>query len=102
MRRRTDRRALADGLALRRALRDAGVPARFFAKASHERKPVYVDLDSPLLTDGLLRLARDAQTLDATEPMPGPDQMWLRDGSLRFAAELRCVYLRPAGSGATR
>jgi hypothetical protein len=91
-----------DGLALRRALRSVGVPARFFAKASHERKPVYVDLDSPLLTDGLLRLARDAQTLYASEPMPGPDQMWLRDGSLRFAAELRCVYLRPAGSGARR
>ncbi len=92
----------SDGLALRRALRAAGVPARFFAKASHERKPVYVDLDSPLLTDGLLRLARNAQSLHATEPMPGPDQMWLRDGPLRFAAELRCVYLRPAGSGATR
>jgi hypothetical protein len=91
-----------DGLALRRSLRSAGVPARFFAKASHERKPVYVDMDCPLLMDGLLRLARDAQTLHASELLPGPDRMWLRDGTLRFAAELRCVYLRSAGPGGHR
>jgi hypothetical protein len=87
----------SDSLALRRSLRSAGVPARFFAKASHERKPIYVDTDSPLLMEGLLRLARDAQTLYASELLPGPGQMWLRDGALRFAAELRCVYLRSAG-----
>jgi hypothetical protein len=92
----------ADWLTLRRSLRSTGVPARFFAKASHERKPIYVDMDSPLLVDGLLRLARDAQALHASELLPGPGQMWLRDGTLRFAAELRCVYLRTAGPGGDR
>jgi hypothetical protein len=91
-----------DGLALRRVLRDAGVPARFFAKASRERKPVYVDMDCPLLVDGLLRLARGGGTLYASELLPGPDGMWLRDGALRFPAELRCVYLRSAGPGGRR
>jgi hypothetical protein len=59
-------------------------------------------MDSPLLVDGLLRLARDAQALHASELLPGPGQMWLRDGTLRFAAELRCVYLRTAGPGGDR
>jgi hypothetical protein len=93
---------LPDPLALRRSLRDAGVPARFFARADHERKPVYVDMDSPSLIDGLRRLTRDARTVYASELLPGPGQLWLHDGPLRFAAELRCVYLRQAGSGGCR
>ena len=91
-----------DSLALRRRLRAAGVPSRFFAKASHERKPVYVDLDSPLLVDGLLRLAAGAETLHASEVLPDRNGLWLREGDLRFAAELRCVYLRPGVPGAAR
>ncbi|RAY16146.1 lantibiotic dehydratase [Actinomadura craniellae] len=73
-----------------------GLPRRFFAKSAAERKPIYVDTASPVLLDGLARLAAGAAELDLSEVLPDPDGLWLRDGDLRFAAELRCVYLRPA------
>ncbi|WP_231330586.1 lantibiotic dehydratase [Actinomadura graeca] len=74
-----------------------GLPARFFASSAGERKPVYVDAHSPALLDGLLRLARTAERITVSEALPGPPESWLRDGPYRFAAELRCVYLRGAG-----
>lgn len=81
-------------VALRGFLSEKELPGTFFAKAPHERKPVYVDTSSPLLLDGLVRLARDARELRLSEVLPGPRSMWLRHGEERFAAELRCVYLR--------
>jgi hypothetical protein len=80
---------------LRAYLRRTGVPPAFFAKAHGHRKPVYVDAASPLLSSGLAKLAESGTRLAATEVLPGPGQLWLRDGTARFAAELRCVYLRP-------
>lgn len=82
------------GMARLRA--DRGLPARFFASSPAERKPVYVDVYSPALLDGLVRLARTAERITVSEALPGPRECWLRDGSHRFAAELRCVYLRGA------
>ncbi|TYB44316.1 lantibiotic dehydratase [Actinomadura chibensis] len=83
------------GMARLRA--DRGLPARFFASSPAERKPVYVDARSPALLDGLVRLARTAERITVSEALPGPRDCWLRDGPHRFAAELRCVYLRGAG-----
>lgn len=91
-----------DGLALRRWLHRTGLPVRFFAKASHERRPIYVDMDAPLLVEGLRRLARGADSVYAGELLPTPEQLWLREGQRRFAAELRCVYLRAAEPGGYR
>ncbi|WP_222869913.1 lantibiotic dehydratase [Actinomadura decatromicini] len=82
------------GMARLRA--DRGLPARFFASSPAERKPVYVDAHSPALLDGLVRLARTAERITVSEALPGPRECWLRDGPHRFAAELRCVYLRGA------
>ncbi|RKN43993.1 lantibiotic dehydratase [Streptomyces hoynatensis] len=79
--------------AARALLRTHGVPARFFAKAPHERKPVYVDAACPLLLECLARLARGAAHVDLSEALPGEEQSWLADGSARFAAEFRCVYV---------
>ncbi|WP_218004899.1 lantibiotic dehydratase [Actinomadura macra] len=80
--------------AMARLRADRGLPARFFASSPAERKPVYVDAHSPALLDGLVRLARTAERITVSEALPGPRECWLRDGSQRFAAELRCVYLR--------
>src|SRR5512143_2760951 len=83
-------------LDLRRALHRAGLPTRFFAKASHQRKPMFVDVDSPLLVDALYRLASEAGQVHATEVLPDGDALWLRDGaggapgSTAVAAEFRC------------
>ncbi|WP_431922770.1 hypothetical protein [Nonomuraea jabiensis] len=73
------------------------LPVTFFAASARERRPIHVDTRSPALVEGLGRLAAAAERLTLTETLPGPEECWLRDGGLRFAAELRCVYLRPAG-----
>ncbi|MGW0203930.1 hypothetical protein ACWDX9_62050, partial [Nonomuraea sp. NPDC003201] len=75
------------------------LPVTFFAASPRERRPIHVDTRSPALVEGLGRLAAQAERLTLTETLPGPEECWLRDGGLRFAAELRCVYLRPAGGG---
>lgn len=90
-------RTAEERLALRRALRAGGVPDRFFAKASHQRKPLYVDLDSPSLVEALYRLVDGAERLHAVEVLPDGSHLWLRDGPVGVAAELRCVYLRRPG-----
>lgn len=87
-------------LAVRRLAAERDWPTAFFAKSPRERKPVYVDLTSPSLLDGLFRLAKDAPLLRATEVLPDGRQLWLRDADQRFAAEFRCVYLRPAADPA--
>ncbi|MET7335564.1 hypothetical protein [Nonomuraea sp. NPDC005650] len=75
------------------------LPVTFFAASPRERRPIHVDTRAPALVEGLARLAATAERLTLTETLPGPEECWLRDGGLRFAAELRCVYVRPAGSG---
>jgi hypothetical protein len=71
------------------------LPVVFFAATARER--VYVDTRSPALLEGLARLAAGGDGVTVSEVLPGPEGCWLRDGEHRFAAELRCVYLRPAG-----
>lgn len=80
-----------------RLVREHGLPTRFFVKSPAERKPVYVDTAAPELLKGLARLAGTAEQLAVSEPLPAPEDTWLRDGELRFASELRCVYLRGGG-----
>ncbi|MGR6917234.1 hypothetical protein ACU635_23615 [[Actinomadura] parvosata] len=82
-------------------LREAhDLPEAFYAATPRERRSFYVDTRSPALLEGLARLAAAAERITLTEVLPGPDACWLREGERRYAAELRCVYLRPAGKGA--
>jgi hypothetical protein len=78
--------------------RERGMPRRVFAKSPLERKPMYLDLESRILSGILCRLARQAaaqpgrQTIHFTEMLPTPDQCWLTDpAGNRYAAELRLV-----------
>lgn len=80
-----------------RLVDERGLPSRFFVKSPAERKPVYVDTASPDLLKGMARLAATDDHLAVTEALPAPTDAWLRDGELRFASELRCVYLRGGG-----
>ena len=78
--------------------RERGMPRRVFARSPLERKPMYVDLESRLLSGILCRHARQAasqpggHTIHFTEMLPAPDQCWLADpGGDRYAAEFRLV-----------
>jgi hypothetical protein len=78
--------------------RDRGMPRRVFAKSPLERKPMYLDVESPVLGRILCRHARqaaadaDAARMAFTEMLPTPEQSWLRDAAgERYVCELRLV-----------
>jgi hypothetical protein len=68
--------------------RDHGLPRHVFVHTPAEPKPWYADLDSPLSVDLLRRTLGSSPTaLHVSEMLPGPDEMWVRDGKGRYAAE---------------
>ncbi|MGW0811416.1 lantibiotic dehydratase [Nonomuraea sp. NPDC002799] len=86
----------AEFAAARRLRRDLGLPRHGFVKIPGEPKPVYVDWDSPLLVRQLSRLARQSgATVEFTEMLPGPDQLWLDVNGRRYTSELRCAVFAP-------
>ena len=86
-------------LALRRWARALGLPRFCFFKTEIERKPCYLDFESPISGDIFARFVRTAREagsevkVTVSEMSPRLDQTWLRDGAgnlytceLRFAA----------------
>lgn len=78
-----------------------GIPRFVFCKVTVERKPSYLDFESPISVDIFSRMVRktlDAKdpeaAVDITEMFPGADQLWLadRDGN-RYTSELRMVAI---------
>lgn len=76
-------------LAWREWQREAGLPRHVFASMGGEHKPQYVDFDSYACVRLLETAVRKtASAVVLTEMLPGPDQMWLRDGRHRYVTEL--------------
>jgi len=78
--------------------RDRGMPRRVFTKSPLERKPMYLDIDSPALARILCRQARHAAAaapatqIRFTEMLRAPEQCWLQDpDGQRYVSELRIV-----------
>lgn len=91
--------ALALFLAVRRWARSHGMPRFVFIKTPTEKKPFYVDFDSPLYVAMLAKAIRrvldrspdDAQ-ITITEMLPQHEESWLPDAEgERYTSELRFV-----------
>jgi hypothetical protein len=72
--------------------RASHLPRHLFLHTDDDPKPYYADLDSPLSAELLRRTLapgadRPPPTLHATEMLPGPDELWVRDAAGRYAAE---------------
>lgn len=75
------------------------LPRMIFFKAPVERKPMFVDLDSPILVDLFCKAIRrtreaglDDPSVEISEMLPTPDQVWLRDAAgNRYTSEFRVV-----------
>ena len=86
--------------------RTQGMPRRLFCRPPGEAKPVYVDLDSRLLTNSLLRMLRrvaagdPAASVRFTEMLPGPDECWLEHEGALYTSELRLVAVDLSRRGA--
>lgn len=88
-------------LALRRWASALGLPRFCFFKVETERKPCYLDLDSPISGDLFARLVRaaraagEATKVTVSEMAPRLDQAWLCDGTGNlYTCELRLAALR--------
>ncbi len=76
-------------LAWREWHRAAGLPRHVFAALGGEHKPQYVDFDSYAcvrLLDTAVR--KTTSPVVFSEMLPGPEQIWLRDGRHRYVTEL--------------
>ena len=77
--------------------RDRGLPRRVFARSPLERKPVFVDFESPSLRRVLARFVAPAvdqapgAPMQFTEMLPGPEECWLQSASGHHTSELRIV-----------
>jgi hypothetical protein len=78
--------------------RDRGMPRRLFTKSPLERKPMYLDTESAVLSRILCRQARHAaadsprRRIEFTEMPPAPDESWLADSDgNHYVSELRIV-----------
>jgi Lantibiotic dehydratase, N terminus len=81
----------------RRWARERGLPRHVFVGSPLERKPLYVDFESPIFIESFLHLARRSPDLTITEMLPAPEACWLPDADgRRYACELRMVALDPA------
>jgi hypothetical protein len=84
--------------------RDRGLPRRVFARSPLERKPKYVDFDSPSLRRTLVRFVAPAREsapgapVEFTEMLPGPEDCWLQSDAGHHTSELRLVALARDGS----
>jgi hypothetical protein len=83
--------------------RECGMPQFVFVKMSTERKPIYVDLSSPLFVELFARFVRGAERQDPSarvtisEMLPAPSGAWLPDADGEtYTCELRMVAVEPA------
>ncbi|MFF7688201.1 lantibiotic dehydratase [Streptomyces syringium] len=90
-----------DYLAVRRWLRERGLPDQAFVKFPQETKPSLVDFTSPTLVLSFANLVRRTRRLDAhatvilSEPLPHPEDSWLTDADgERYVSELRVQISR--------
>jgi lantibiotic biosynthesis dehydratase-like protein len=79
-------------LAVARWRHEHGLPRHVFVHTAAEPKPFYVDLEAPLCVELLRRAIVSVQggeppVLHVTEMLPAPDELWVRDGEGRYAAE---------------
>ena len=85
--------------------REHGLPRRVFLHTPATPKPYFADLDSPLSVDLLRRTLHPSNpdesspTLHVVEMLPGPDEMWVRDGRGRYATEFLLHLTGPPESG---
>ena len=77
--------------------RDRGLPRRVFARSPTERKPRYVDFESPSLCRALARFVAPARErapdagVEFTEMLPAPEECWLESDAGHHTSEMRIV-----------
>jgi hypothetical protein len=83
-------------LGARRWARELGLPRLLFFRIPEERKPMFLDLDSPVLVNTFAKQVRRAASISISEMLPGLDELWLCDTERRaYTSELRLAAVDP-------
>ncbi|HEU0037040.1 MAG TPA: lantibiotic dehydratase [Kofleriaceae bacterium] len=91
-----ERHSDARFLAVRTWARSLGLPRFVFVKTDREVKPMFVDLDSPILVDILVGDLAQAREAAITEMLPSIEDCWLADAAgNRYTSELRMIATDP-------
>lgn len=73
-----------------------GIPRRFFLRVASEKKPLFVDLDSPNACTIAHELLRSNGKGSVSEMLPDNDGLWLKDAADNaYCLELRTTCYRP-------
>ncbi len=70
------------------------LPDQVFFRPRNGPKPVLLDFGSPLVCASFLHLWQSSGGGSFSEMLPGPDELWLRNGSGRYTCELRFNMFR--------
>jgi hypothetical protein len=77
---------------VRELARTRNLPRFLFAKVSAEKKPIYLDLESPVYVEIFTQLVRRSTTVSVGEMLPEIDQCWLSDSEKNtYTSELRII-----------
>jgi hypothetical protein len=72
------------------------LPRFLFYRIPEERKPCYLDLESPIYVEIFVKMVRKASAVMVSEMLPTVEQSWLTDGAGRaYTSELRIAALDP-------
>src|SRR5262249_38752824 len=74
----------------RRFKEEHSLPRFVFVKVPEEKKPFYLDFESPTLVDIWMRRAKKAAWIAMSEMLPSSEQLWLVDArGEKYTSELR-------------
>ncbi|MFF5177242.1 lantibiotic dehydratase [Micromonospora sp. NPDC000316] len=76
-------------LTTQRTRRRLELPQHVYVKIPGQPKPVYCDLDSPILVRSLVGLLPPTGEIEVSEMLPGPDDLWLTTPEGRHTSEVR-------------
>jgi len=72
--------------------RKEGIPRQFFLKIAYAAKPVFIDFENYFSIEVFKNLAkRSYEKLYITEMLPGPEDLWFKDGEGRYTCEFRLI-----------
>ena len=98
----------AQYLAILRWARTLDMPVRMFVKVAWERKPLYLDLNSPIYVRMFLRIVRNAldrpsdaaSLMTFSEMLPDHERLWMPfEGNARCTCEFRFVAIHRGDVG---
>jgi len=73
-----------------------GWPRHLFVRVPAEKKPIYLDCESPLIVDMVCRTLEGAPTVTVSEMLPALNETWLTDAAGDpYVSELRVVVVDP-------